>query len=69
MPSSTGCRALAPEQPKVRHTTVDCATVDDLDPLWARTGAQWLVSLAALGLWFAVYSVAAHQALRRTVRP
>ena len=24
---------------------------------------------AALGLWFAVYSVAAHQALRRTVRP
>lgn len=64
-----GLPAPAPEQPKVRHTTVDCATVDDLDPLWARTGAQWLVSLAALGLWFAVYSVAAHQALRRTVRP
>lgn len=63
-----GLPAPTPETPKVQHTVVDCATVEDQDPLWAATGARWLGNLLALWLWFAVYGIGTYFTLRRVAR-
>lgn len=56
------------EQPEVRHTVVDCASVEDQDRLWAATGIRWLGNMLALAFWFLGYSAGAYATVRRLVR-
>ncbi len=63
-----GMPVPTPEQPEVRSSVVDCAGVDDRDPLWDSGGVRWLGNLLALGLWFTAYSLGTYATLRRLAR-
>jgi hypothetical protein len=63
-----GMPVPTPEQPEVRSSVVDCAGVDDRDPLWESGGVRWLGNLLALGLWFTAYSLGTYATLRRLAR-
>lgn len=56
------------EEPDLQNTLVNCATVEDQDPLWQHTSAIWLADLLALAFWFIVYSGGTWYALRRLIR-
>jgi ABC-type multidrug transport system ATPase subunit/pSer/pThr/pTyr-binding forkhead associated (FHA) protein len=63
-----GMPAPTPEVPKVRHTVVDCATVDGQDRLWDAVGMRWLGNMLALGFWWTVYAGGTYLSLRRRIR-
>lgn len=63
-----GLPAPTPKTPDVVHTQVDCATVDDLDPLWSADVKTWAEDLGALALSFGLYGAATYFALRRVAR-
>lgn len=63
-----GMPAPTPEKPEVRHSVVDCATVDDQDRLWEPSGTRWIGNLLALGFWSAAYAAGTYLTLRRLTR-
>lgn len=63
-----GLPAPDPEEPELRNTVVDCATVDGQDQLWDATLMRWLGNMLALGFWAAVYAAGTYVSLRRRVR-
>lgn len=66
---ANGLPAPEPKEADVQHTVVDCATVEDRDPLWDASPLRWAGNLLALGLWFSVYTGGAYLTLRRLARP
>ena len=63
-----GMPAPTPEVPKVRHTVVDCATVEGQDRLWDGTGVRWLGNMLALGFWGVAFAGGTYMSLRGRVR-
>jgi len=52
----------------VRQSVVDCAQIEDADPLWAASSQVWLRNLGILALFFAAANAGTHAVLRRQAR-
>jgi hypothetical protein len=65
---SAGLPEPEPKVAEVRHTVVNCLTVEDREVLWAHTPATWAADLFVLGLWFSVYTGCGWYVLRRRVK-
>jgi len=63
-----GLPVPAPREPEVRQSVVDCASIEDADPLWAATPQVWLRNLGVLALFFVASNAATHAVLRRQAR-
>ena len=63
-----GLPAPEPKVADVRHTVVDCATIEDTDPLWAHNATRWFLSVGMLILLFGLSSAGTYLVLRRQIR-
>jgi len=63
-----GLPAPAPREAEVRQSVVDCAQIEDADPLWAASSQVWLRNLGILALFFAAANAGTHAVLRRQAR-